>query len=64
MKRNLPPQDTQIFKKYIFFQNNLYQPTFNGSFDEVRMAFLNLPIWANFVDPTDLSLYYYYYNHL
>ena len=23
--------------------------------------FLNLPIWANFVDPTDLSLYYYYY---
>ncbi len=21
--------------------------------------FLNLPIWANFVDPTDLSLYYY-----
>ena len=20
--------------------------------------FLNLPIWANFVDPTDLSLYY------
>ena len=24
------------------------------------MDFLNLPIWANFVDPTDLSLYYYY----
>ena len=27
--------------------------------------FLNLPIWANFVDPTDLSLYlptYYYYH--
>ena len=27
--------------------------------------FLNLPIWANFVDPTDLSLptttYYYYH---
>ena len=22
-------------------------------------VFLNLPIWANFVDPTDLSLYYY-----
>ena len=22
--------------------------------------FLNLPIWANFVDPIDLSLYYYY----
>ena len=25
--------------------------------DTVR--FLNLPIWANFVDPTDLSPYYY-----
>ena len=23
--------------------------------------FLNLPIWANFVDPTDLSLYYYHH---
>ena len=22
------------------------------------LHFLNLPIWANFVDPTDLSLYY------
>ena len=22
-----------------------------------------MPIWANFVDLTDLSLYYYYYNH-
>ena len=23
----------------------------------VKPSFLNLPIWANFVDPTDLSLY-------
>ena len=27
---------------------------------ELGHFFLNLPIWANFVDPTDLSLYYYY----
>ena len=26
----------------------------------VFMVFLNLPLWANFVDLTDLSLYYYY----
>ena len=25
----------------------------------IILFFLNLPIWANFVDPTDLSLYYY-----
>ena len=25
-----------------------------------KLSFLNLPIWKNFVDPTDLSLYYYY----
>ena len=28
---------------------------------DLSLTFLNLPIWANFVDPTDLSLYYYYY---
>ena len=27
----------------------------------VLTIFLKLPIWANFVDLTDLSLYYYYY---
>ena len=26
-------------------------------------CFLNLPIWANFVDPTDLSLPTTYYHH-
>ena len=32
----------------------------------ILTQFLNLPIWANFVDPTDLSptyYYYYYYHH-
>ena len=26
-----------------------------------KLAFLNLPVWANFYDPTDLSTYYYQY---
>ena len=31
---------------------------------QLQLFFLNLPIWVNFVDPIDLSLYYYLLLHL
>jgi len=51
-KTNILPQ----IGKYSCWLDSEYRP---GVSFQNTPEFLNLPLWANFVDPTDLSLYYY-----
>ena len=39
-----------------------HQRVFNRVIHVMLRLFLNLPLWANFYNHTDLSLYYYYYD--